>query len=538
MIFRILLSVLLFTSQVSFGQEKDSLFTKVIETLESKKARLLLNQADKYLNTNTELSNKYLEESKQYITRNNYELKAFYQFLLSNIDRMQGNYAKAQQEALTSLDFYDRLQDTSGIIKSLRSLGVTNRFRNKHKISITYYNQALRLSAIQKDSTNLTILNNLIGIAYNRLTQLDSAEVYFKKSVKIAEAINNKELTLLLKNNLAIFYVYQDKLNDYQPILQEYLEFNKLRNAKMPTAISYHNIGFFLYKVKDYTKALVYLDSAMQLSKKEGFKFRYAKALELKSNVHEALGNYKQAFDFSKQFNVLNDSIFNLESEKKLKEYELNKAFEVERKEYELKAEIQQTKFYLYLFLGFILLISALFILYLFRKNYNTKIEVIDAELEKEKLKKELLDEKVKVSERELKWLIADNQMRLSYLQEFYNQLKLDDDITDLKDFKLFLKNLRLKLSQQINTQEKLSGLQNKINDVNKGFEAALIKDYPELTKSEREVCFLLRINLSIKEMAAIRNSSIDSIKSIRYRLRKKFDLSKDVELESFIKLL
>ena len=163
---------------------------------------------------------------------------------------------------------------------------------------------------------------------------------------------------------------------------------------------------------------------------------------------------------------------------------------------------------------------------------------MIDAELEKEKLKKELLDEKVRVSERELKWLIADNQMRLSYLQDFYNQLKLDDDINDLKDFKSFLKNLRLKLSQQINTQEKLSGLQNKIKDANKGFEATLIKDYPELTKSEREVCFLLRINLSIKEMAAIRNSSIDSVKSIRYRLRKKFGLSKDVELESFIKLL
>jgi len=64
------------------------------------------------------------------------------------------------------------------------------------------------------------------------------------------------------------------------------------------------------------------------------------------------------------------------------------------------------------------------------------------------------------------------------------------------------------------------------------------MKKYPSLTKSEREVCGLLRVNLSIKEVASIRNSTIDSIKSIRYRLRKKFNLDKNVELQNFIQSL
>ena len=61
---------------------------------------------------------------------------------------------------------------------------------------------------------------------------------------------------------------------------------------------------------------------------------------------------------------------------------------------------------------------------------------------------------------------------------------------------------------------------------------------YPSLTKAEREVCALLRINLSMKEVASIRNTTVESVKSIRYRLRKKMEIPKNTELEAHIQSL
>jgi len=90
----------------------------------------------------------------------------------------------------------------------------------------------------------------------------------------------------------------------------------------------------------------------------------------------------------------------------------------------------------------------------------------------------------------------------------------------------------------QIDTENKLSGLQEKINYINKSFDAKLQELYPELTSGEREVCALLRLNLSIKEIMTIRNVSSDSVKSMRRRIRKKMHIPSDIEIEKFIQSL
>ena len=65
-----------------------------------------------------------------------------------------------------------------------------------------------------------------------------------------------------------------------------------------------------------------------------------------------------------------------------------------------------------------------------------------------------------------------------------------------------------------------------------------LINAFKELTKTEREVCSLLRLSLSVKEIASIRNSSSDAIKVTRYRIRKKMNVPKGQKLEVFIQNL
>ena len=91
---------------------------------------------------------------------------------------------------------------------------------------------------------------------------------------------------------------------------------------------------------------------------------------------------------------------------------------------------------------------------------------------------------------------------------------------------------------RQIVTENKLSLLQDKISEVNKSFDQNISSKYPNLTKTEREICSLLRLNLSIKEIASIRNSSTDSVKAVRYRIRKKMEVPKNEELEKYIQTL
>lgn len=179
--------------------------------------------------------------------------------------------------------------------------------------------------------------------------------------------------------------------------------------------------------------------------------------------------------------------------------------------------------------IGFLLLVIG----FLIRRNYLYRLR--RNRLDHENI---VLGQKMKIKEDEIKNLIADNSMRLTFKEELLERLKLEIRKDDILEIRKSLSSLISQLKLQIDTENKLSGLQQKIDDTNIGFDLKLQELYPNLTKGEREVCALLRLNLSIKEIMTIRNVSLDSVKSMRRRIRKKMEVSSEIELEKFIQEL
>ena len=62
-----------------------------------------------------------------------------------------------------------------------------------------------------------------------------------------------------------------------------------------------------------------------------------------------------------------------------------------------------------------------------------------------------------------------------------------------------------------------------------------LKRDYPKLTSNDELLCMLLYLKHTTEEIAVYLGISKASVNSARYRLRIKFSLPKDVDLDSFI---
>ncbi len=177
---------------------------------------------------------------------------------------------------------------------------------------------------------------------------------------------------------------------------------------------------------------------------------------------------------------------------------------------------------------------SVVLIIFIISRNirHSSKIDQMIRE-------KEMLIRKLEVKEEAIKSLMADNSMRLTFKEEWLSKLKNEVHVAaDASELRQSLNSLIAQLRLQIDTEYKLAGLQEKIdhNDIN--FDSKLKELYPDLTKGEREVCALLRLNLSIKEIMIIRNVSSDSVKSMRRRIRKKMNIPSEIELENFIQEL
>ncbi len=75
----------------------------------------------------------------------------------------------------------------------------------------------------------------------------------------------------------------------------------------------------------------------------------------------------------------------------------------------------------------------------------------------------------------------------------------------------------------------------NYFESVNKNFYTRLKQKYPDISSNDLKICALIKLNLSIKEMASILNISPDSVKTARHRLRKKLQLTTEENLTDFI---
>jgi DNA-binding CsgD family transcriptional regulator len=62
-----------------------------------------------------------------------------------------------------------------------------------------------------------------------------------------------------------------------------------------------------------------------------------------------------------------------------------------------------------------------------------------------------------------------------------------------------------------------------------------LDEKFPGLTRNEKILCAYLKMNLSTKEIAPLQNISSRGVEVNRYRLRKKMNLGRDVNLSKYL---
>jgi hypothetical protein len=119
------------------------------------------------------------------------------------------------------------------------------------------------------------------------------------------------------------------------------------------------------------------------------------------------------------------------------------------------------------------------------------------------------------------------------------------DNLIDLND--------KIKKNQVDNTSEKIQELVNTMRDnlvidkhrqvraknidvVTNEFRDKLKSRYPDLTKTEIEMCELIRLELSNSEISRVRNISQNSARMARYRLKKKLKLGENQTLFDVLK--
>lgn len=550
--YSIFVVTILLTSSLQ-SQEKKEVRLQVLEaslqsaSTDSLKIESLYNLATYLIQKGNTTSIKYLEEGLQLIDKtslNDYyqHKKAEYFSRIGSIYRIKGDYKKSIKNFMLAEKIGIQLKDSILISDMIHNIGVVYRTQRKYGKALTHLKEALEIKKRIDKDLGIAITYGELGVNYRRIKKLDSALICYERAKEIYTRLENEEKLFSIKGNMSVLYSARGDLDQAILLAKECIVYHTKESNKESLCNAYSNVASFYRKKKEYETSLFYYNLAQKIAKEEGYKHRLMNIYKSKGIVYDRLGNYKEAYSLSKQYKRISDAIFNNENEKRIAEmeYEFNLykqqlAFDNEKTKLDLSTKAERKEKILYFVLFLIAVFSGVLITRLIRKNTKQRIEIAIANLEKEQIEKQHLNKELKSKTGDIKKIVADNRIRQELQKQVLDEVKHIIRLEDEKERTLALKSLNASLLSQVAKYESSLQVQEYLNDVDANFKILLETNFTSLNDKERNLLCLMKLGLKANDISILQNTTLASLKSTRYRIRKKLGIDSGVDIIGFL---
>ena len=452
---------------------------------------------------------------------------------LAIIEAKQSFPEKALSKYLEALEISKDIKDSMMLGLTVHNLGMFYRRQKEYDKAITYFKEAIEIrERTHGNYDDLATSYNMLGVTYYYKKQYDSA---FARYSKAKEIYTSKQDIAKVNGNLALLYYSSKQYDKAIKVFQENIKTFKELGLLNELSTAYLNLAASHNGVKNYNKAIVSLDSAITISKKIKHKELLRKQYYSRSSVYKTTGNFEHALEDYTLYKAYNDTLNDTEKTRRITALELNYQFEKEKLQTELKLQNEKVKKQWYLGLLILSVVSAITIFLLIRKNAKNRLVLSTRKLENEQLQREAVEQILQLKDTELKNEHLNSQIKQEYQELFVNELKSILDIKSEEEKIKAIKSLLASLkSKNIDYNTSLS-LSEYLDKVSPSFKIMLNTHFNFFNEKEKKLLCLMKLGLSTNEIKDLQNISLASVKSTRYRIRKKLQINSDEDIINYI---
>lgn len=243
----------------------------------------------------------------------------------------KGEFSKAIKNYFNALYFYERKQKIAKQAMVCSNIGIVLKAQKEYKKALVYYRKAYELYSKTEDNFGKTTSAGNLGSILINLKQYDESLKYSTIAKNGYEKLGYDRFVGYPLSSIA--YVY-DSLHKFKIANSRYIESIKLHEKHNNNFEIAEVSGAFancLIKQANYTQSIVLANKSLFFSK-------LAKAYLLEINSYQSLaiansklGNYQDAYRFSKLYNFGKDSIFKTQNSKSI--FELETKYQTAQKE-------------------------------------------------------------------------------------------------------------------------------------------------------------------------------------------------------------
>ena len=452
-------------------------------------------------------------------------------------------------------EFVLKSQPSESRFYSLGSMGGMCLKAGLYEEAILYFNHAKKVGVDLGDRNYMYSSYNNLGITYSKKGDIQNAIESYQNGIEIIEKTENRNrqdslMLAYLSGNLGNLLYKNERLDEAIPLMEKDVRLSKIHGSNFLHHSNAVQLLDILIEANDLSKAKYLL---RDLDKT----IHTVSSLEIRSKYHKSKSVYllkkKKSEDGLRHFQlhtVLEDSIKQREIEKQKEFSQAIGEFQLSQVEGELKVqklENEKTNQDLQIaknekrYTSTILIISIssgviLLLLIILTTRRKIRLQQKDAkllEVEKELALSEQarLDEELKYKNQDLNALVLDMNRRKEFSEEVLLKLRKFSKTNE----KEILNQLILFCQQHQNIDDGLEVFQKNLEQLNASFYTKL-QERHKLTANEKQLCGMIVLGLSNKEIATVKNVTTQAAKVGRYRLRKTLNLTPEDDIEVYLK--
>lgn len=465
---------------------------------------------------------------------------AFAQRVIGVSHWVRGNLDLAFRFLLEASDQYEQIGDSLGLANSVLNLGMAYADQQNFDAASQRYHDALRIfTKLNASSRKATTYTKMADLA---MQQEDYEPAYQGLQMALEIHKSNNFLYGIAEANgkLGKIALAREEYNQAISYLLLAVEAGDKRNDLVGQADHYQAIGEAYLRKGDLGQAETYLSSSIAIADSFKLKKILRDAYFNRKELALKRANFEEATRFAERYIEIKEELFNEEKSNIIANMEAQQAFKEKEKELEFAQKnldllIQENKADNLLTIALILgLLSLLALGWGLLQRKNKLLLQKQQDLEQAAHKTQELEEAIQAKEQELVSytfnFVQKNEL-ISQLKSELQAIKPELSATNRPK----LDAIARQIDAALRIDKDWSDFRKHFESVHPQFIQRLSEAFPKLTKNEFKLIALIRLNLSSKEISAILGISPDSVKTARYRLRKKLGIDNQTDLFQFL---
>jgi tetratricopeptide (TPR) repeat protein/DNA-binding CsgD family transcriptional regulator len=468
-----------------------------------------------------------------YITDDDYLtgfVSGYYGSMMSDFQ----NTSKAVMYMMYSAELFEKVKfkgDYSATVNMV--LGEMLWHIREYEKCIHYSKIALANMPDYNKKPNEMMCENTIGLAYHRMGQYDSAMLYYEMGIQKANEIENKKFANswkgIISGNVAQIDFAKGK---YQQALSLFMMGYQSSNENKyydDAANSLQWAAKTNLVLGNKTEALNQIREAFQLLLKWPKADNYRQnAYQTASEIFKSLGNNDSALYYSVKYNLLHDSLEKViyQSSLNISQLRLNNEknkFNIQSLERSKNDQIVQRNY----IIGAVLLFGSIILLIINRQRQKSKHKGELEHSENIRMEGEMIGAKA-----QMEMFTRTIVEKTALIEKLYEQEKNNKISIEEQDL------IKVLSEQTILTDEEWIRFKILFEKIHPHFFEEIQKHINGLTQSEQRMAALTLLQLTTRQMAAVLGISASSVMKAKLRLRKRFDMQTDLEMETFLSKL